>query len=118
MPRKQKGSQRQYLTDERKRAIVDRVRSGRADGTETLKAIAEAEGVSPSNVQRWLKAFAEPRRRKVPVVGIAEQVPFAERVEGIVAGADVLGALDRYIDARIDARVKAAVADVLKRGLG
>lgn len=101
-----------------KRQVVAEV-EGAVDAGDPILPILERHGLDRTTVNSWRKdKKLRPPKGKVPVVGIAEEVPFAVRAEGITAGADLLGALDRYIDARVEQSVKRVVADVLKRGIG
>lgn len=57
MPKKPKKKTRATYTEQYKKDIVKRVMAGRADGSETIKSIAKAEGLYAGNVNNWLKAF-------------------------------------------------------------
>lgn len=107
-------------TEDYKRAIAERARLGKANGTETIAAIAAAEGINANNISRWLKAYPEPRRPKAPKVVPATAAPpiTASRAVRDSLGLDFLAALDAYIDTRIEQGVKLAMARMFKEGIG
>jgi transposase-like protein len=108
---KKKRRGRRVIDDATKAKAVARVLAKRPG--ETVESIAGEFDVSRSSLDNWVA-----KRARAPIVGIAEQVSFEARARDITDGAALLAALNQYIDTRIERGVKAALAALLKGGVG